>query len=97
MEASTDRLSLTQEEFVGFASCLAQLAHVQAVFQAPSGPVSLTREEFLRALLSSDPTLAALAGRWWDAAHALRAYVNDNIDGTVEAQPFRLGISGHVF
>lgn len=87
----------TPEELVGFASCLAQIANVKVVLQAPGGPVDLAREDFLRSLIHADPSLAALVMRWWDAAQAMREHIERYHAGELApAEPFRLGTSGHV-
>ena len=89
--------ALTSEELAGFASCLAQIANVKVVLQGPSGPVELGRDDFARALVGADPVLAGLAMRWLDAARAMREHIERfHQEGLLPAEPFRLGISGHV-
>ncbi len=88
-----DQLVLTSEEFAGLASCLAQIANVKVSL----GAAELSREEFIQMMIVADPMLAALVHRWLDASRAMREHIEQfHFEGLLSAEPFRLGISGHV-
>jgi len=89
--------AITPEELAGFASCLAQIANVKVVLQGPAGPVELDRGAFRDALMGGDPALAGLVLQWLDAARAMREHIERyRAADVLPAEPFRLGISGHV-
>lgn len=99
MNDSTAALELTDDEFSGFASCLAQLTNMNVRYRDGAGaPRDLTRDEFLGALGAKDAELARSVASWWDAAAAVRAHLVARCAPDLRpAEPVGLGVGGHAF